>query len=94
MNICLPEMAPPECEARHTPGLCRRVQTDATHTLPCRYFKRFNVPELDLLGLPLEEEALSWVHANNTLVVSYAKPTPLLALVRSVAGALHTHITA
>lgn len=44
-----------------------------------KYFKRFPVPELDLLGLPLEQHRLQWHHANITLVVSYAKPPAVLA---------------
>jgi hypothetical protein len=39
-----------------------------------KYFKRFEVPEMDRLKLPLNEGALTWYHGNNTLVVSYAKP--------------------
>eukprot|EP00898_Chlorokybus_atmophyticus_P000379 jgi/Chlat1/1341/Chrsp119S00075 len=43
-----------------------------------KYFKRFNIPELDNLHLPLEEKALSWQHANNTLIVTYGKPPKVL----------------
>jgi len=39
-----------------------------------KYFKRFNIEELDTLGLPLEEEAVSFSYANNTLLVQYRKP--------------------
>lgn len=54
--------------------------------VPCRFFKRFNVPELDALKLPLEEAPLSWHHANNTLVVSYAKPPAVIAAVSCGGG--------
>jgi len=43
-----------------------------------KYFKRFDIPELDRLKLPLLDAALTWTHANNTLVVSYAKPAQVL----------------
>lgn len=45
---------------------------------PCRYFKKFDVPELDMLGLPYEPARLSFHHAHATLVISYAKPPPVL----------------
>jgi protein DPCD len=40
----------------------------------CRYFKQIPLPELELLGLPCEENRLNWQHANNTLIISYSKP--------------------
>lgn len=46
-----------------------------------RYFKRFTVPEMDHLHLPLEQSALSWRHNNNTLVISYQKPEAIKKLV-------------
>lgn len=35
--------------------------------LLARYYKKFNIPELDHLGHDLEDSALQWKHANNTL---------------------------
>lgn len=35
-----------------------------------RYYKKFDVPDLKRLGLPLDEGALSMTHANNTVVIS------------------------
>ena len=46
-----------------------------------RYFKRFTVPEMDHLHLPLEQSALSWRHNNNTLIISYQKPEAIKQLV-------------
>lgn len=43
---------------------------------------------MDMLGLPLVDAALSWAHANNTLVVSYAKPRQVLEEVRRGLGRL------
>lgn len=53
------------------------------HAHSHRYFKKWPVPELDILQLPLNPNALTWSHANNTLVVSYAKPPEV---VRAVSG--------
>ena len=46
-----------------------------------KYFRRFGVPEMDLLGLPLSDAALTFAHANNTLVICYAKPRQVLEAV-------------
>ncbi|GIL92690.1 hypothetical protein Vretimale_19430 [Volvox reticuliferus] len=43
-----------------------------------KYYKRFNIPELDVLNLSLNDGALSWTHANSTLIISYAKPVAVL----------------
>jgi hypothetical protein len=39
-----------------------------------RFFKRLQISEMDVLKLDLEDSALIWTHANNTLILSYAKP--------------------
>jgi hypothetical protein len=41
-----------------------------------KYFKRFDVPDLKRANIKLSKEALSFKHANNTLIVS----VPLLSL--------------
>ncbi|XP_078788060.1 protein DPCD [Oryzias latipes] len=43
-----------------------------------KYFKKFCIPDLDRCCLPLESAALSFTHANNTLIVSYKKPKEIL----------------
>lgn len=43
-----------------------------------KYFKRIDVPEMELLNLPLEQHLLTWTHAHNTLIISYQKPDQLL----------------
>jgi len=45
-----------------------------------KYFKRFGIPELDVLDLGYDGQRLQWHHANNTLVVSYAKPPEVLTI--------------
>ena len=44
-----------------------------------RTVPRFGVPELDHLELPVEETAVSWEHRNNTLIVSYRKPSAVVS---------------
>ncbi|XP_028830672.1 protein DPCD [Denticeps clupeoides] len=43
-----------------------------------KYYKKFIVPDLDRCKLPLESSALTYTHANNTLIVSYKKPKEIL----------------
>ncbi|XP_072513509.1 protein DPCD [Salminus brasiliensis] len=45
-----------------------------------KYFKKFSIPDLDRCQLPLESAALSFSHANNTLIISYKKPREVLTL--------------
>ncbi|XP_012708336.3 protein DPCD isoform X1 [Fundulus heteroclitus] len=45
-----------------------------------KYYKKFSVPDLDRSELPLDASALSYAHANNTLIVSYQKPKEIVTL--------------
>ncbi|XP_054636161.1 protein DPCD isoform X2 [Dunckerocampus dactyliophorus] len=45
-----------------------------------KYYKKFAIPDLDRSQLPLDSSALSFTHANNTLIVSYKKPKEILTL--------------
>ncbi|GLD60941.1 protein DPCD [Lates japonicus] len=45
-----------------------------------KYYKKFSIPDLDRSQLPFECSALSFTHANNTLIVSYKKPKEILTL--------------
>ncbi|XP_033113405.1 protein DPCD-like [Anneissia japonica] len=49
-----------------------------------KYYKRFNIPDLERLKLPLEQSAISHAHANNTLIISYAKPSAVLEMEKKV----------
>ncbi|CAF1622334.1 unnamed protein product [Adineta ricciae] len=49
-----------------------------------KYFKRFTIVDLDRLNLPLEENRLSYTHANNTLIISYKKPQAVLDFEKQV----------
>ncbi|XP_062988616.1 protein DPCD [Elgaria multicarinata webbii] len=43
-----------------------------------KYYKKFSIPDLDRFQLPMESTALSFTHANNTLIITYQKPTEIL----------------
>nr|XP_057947694.1 protein DPCD [Doryrhamphus excisus] len=45
-----------------------------------KYYKKFGIPDLDRSHLPFDSSALSFTHANNTLIVSYKKPKEILTL--------------
>uniref|UniRef100_A0A1A7WNQ5 Protein DPCD n=2 Tax=Iconisemion striatum TaxID=60296 RepID=A0A1A7WNQ5_9TELE len=45
-----------------------------------KYYKKFSIPDLDRSQLPLQSSALSFTHANNTLIISYKKPKDVLSL--------------
>ncbi|XP_051883010.1 protein DPCD [Pristis pectinata] len=49
-----------------------------------KYFKKFNIPDMDRCHLPLDSSALSFTHANNTLIITYQKPTAILQLEQEV----------
>ncbi|MGH0146265.1 UNVERIFIED_CONTAM: hypothetical protein FKN15_008842 [Acipenser sinensis] len=48
------------------------------------YFKKFSIPDMDRCQLSLESSALSFAHANNTLIISYQKPKEILTLEQEV----------
>jgi hypothetical protein len=43
-----------------------------------KFYKRFDVPELTVLGLVAESSALSWDWNYNTLIITYKKPKEVL----------------
>ncbi|NP_001092165.1 protein DPCD [Xenopus laevis] len=45
-----------------------------------KYYKKFSIPDLDRCHLDLNENAISFAHANNTLVVTYEKPKEILSI--------------
>ncbi|XP_075697151.1 protein DPCD isoform X5 [Rhinoderma darwinii] len=45
-----------------------------------KYYKKFSVPDLDRCQIDLDESALSFAHANNTLIITYQKPKEVLAV--------------
>ncbi|MGH0117185.1 UNVERIFIED_CONTAM: hypothetical protein FKN15_046106 [Acipenser sinensis] len=49
-----------------------------------KYFKKFSIPDMDRCQLSLESSALSFAHANNTLIISYQKPKEILTLEQEV----------
>ncbi|XP_038678021.1 protein DPCD isoform X1 [Scyliorhinus canicula] len=49
-----------------------------------KYYKKFNIPDIDRCRLPLDSSALSFTHANNTLIITYQKPKEILQLEQEV----------
>mmetsp|Transcript_4207 Transcript_4207/g.15867 ORF Transcript_4207/g.15867 Transcript_4207/m.15867 type:complete len:221 (-) Transcript_4207:395-1057(-) len=43
-----------------------------------KYYKRFSIPDLVRLRIPLNPSMLRWDHSNNTLLISYRKPSQLI----------------
>lgn len=44
-----------------------------------KYFKRIGVPDVARLGLKLQDNALSWKHQHNTLIISCVRPAEVVA---------------
>ncbi|XP_034044236.1 protein DPCD [Thalassophryne amazonica] len=55
-----------------------------------KYYKKLSVPDLDRCQLPLEGSALSFTHANNTLIISYKKPKEILSVERELLDEVKT----
>ena len=45
-----------------------------------KYFKRFDIPDMKRLKLPLEESAVAWKYQHNTLIIGYDKPEKITEL--------------
>jgi len=43
-----------------------------------KWFKRIPIPDMDRMGLKVEQAGLKFTHANRTLVISYTKPGVIL----------------
>ncbi|KAJ7376230.1 hypothetical protein OS493_036053 [Desmophyllum pertusum] len=43
-----------------------------------KYFKRFHITDMERAKLNLEQSAISIAHANNTLIITYQKPSLIL----------------
>lgn len=44
-----------------------------------KYYKKLEITDMDRLDLELDPAALTYAHANNTLIISYKKPQAVLA---------------
>ncbi|XP_053306270.1 protein DPCD [Spea bombifrons] len=53
-----------------------------------KYYKKFSIPDLDRCQLDLNDSALSFAHANNTLIVTYQKPKEILSIEEGLAKEL------
>ena len=51
-----------------------------------KYYKRFNIPDLERLNIKLEEKLMKVNFVNNTLVISYTKPKEALDAESEILG--------
>ncbi|KAI6658476.1 Protein DPCD-like isoform X2 [Oopsacas minuta] len=64
---------------------CNPVEREIlVKTVNKKYFKKINIPDMDRCELPFDSKALSFDHANNTLIISYKKPLAILDLEKKV----------
>eukprot|EP00026_Physarum_polycephalum_P018625 Phypoly_transcript_20275.p1 GENE.Phypoly_transcript_20275~~Phypoly_transcript_20275.p1 ORF type:complete len:225 (+),score=29.89 Phypoly_transcript_20275:97-675(+) len=45
-----------------------------------KYFKKIKIPDMQRANIALEDNSISFTHANNTLIISYKKPPAILAI--------------
>lgn len=48
-------------------------------TVNKKYYKRIDIPDLRRVGMQLDEAAIAWRYANNTVIISYDKPQEVKA---------------
>ncbi|XP_063963926.1 protein DPCD-like [Lytechinus pictus] len=49
-----------------------------------KYYKKFVIPDMERAGLSLQQSCFTMAHSNNTLIITYKKPTEILALEKQV----------
>ncbi|KAL4231289.1 hypothetical protein ACF0H5_008869 [Mactra antiquata] len=59
---------------------CDDNQNIIIRTTNKKYYKKFGIPDMERCNLKLEQSQLSIAHANNTLIVTYKKPTGILEM--------------
>jgi len=45
-----------------------------------KYYKRFDIPDMRRLKLPLEDSSVAWKFQHNTLIIGYDKPDKIREL--------------
>ncbi|XP_067932086.1 protein DPCD-like [Watersipora subatra] len=53
-----------------------------------KYFKRLEIPDMSRLDISLNPSALTYAHANNTLIITYKKPVEVLDFERKLINKL------
>ncbi|PIK35450.1 hypothetical protein BSL78_27731 [Apostichopus japonicus] len=53
-----------------------------------KYYKKFTIPDLDRIQLPIDQSAITFAHAHNTLIISYKKPPEIHKLEREIKAEL------
>ncbi|KAK3094906.1 hypothetical protein FSP39_007738 [Pinctada imbricata] len=49
-----------------------------------KYYKKFDIPDMDRAQLPLEPANLSIAYGNNTLIITYKKPKEILQMEKEI----------
>ncbi|KAK2584093.1 hypothetical protein KPH14_006536 [Odynerus spinipes] len=49
-----------------------------------KYFKKIKVPDLERIGVKLEQDRITFTHQYNTLIITYKKPSALLDLEKKI----------
>lgn len=55
-----------------------------------KYYKRFDIPDMGRVQSLLQQDNISTAHANNTLIITYKKPTEILHMERQIAEEMKT----
>ena len=54
-----------------------------------KYYKRIDIPDLKRLNMKMQEEAIAWKYANNTVIISYDKPAEVKAKEKEMLNLAH-----
>ncbi|KAH3705294.1 protein DPCD-like [Dreissena polymorpha] len=63
---------------------CNQENNIVITTSNKKYYKKFRIPDMERCNLPLQQASISVAHANNTLIVSYKKPPPILDMEKAL----------
>ncbi|CAF0744861.1 unnamed protein product [Brachionus calyciflorus] len=53
-----------------------------------KYYKKFQIPDLERIEMGLNPKNMSFSHANNTLIITYTKPTEFLSMEKIITSEL------
>ncbi|GAB1599237.1 protein DPCD-like [Argonauta hians] len=63
-------------------------QNVVVRTTNKKYYKKFSIPDMTRLELPLNKDAITFSHINNTLIISYKKPKEVLSYEKEIQNEL------
>ncbi|RNA17723.1 hypothetical protein BpHYR1_042112 [Brachionus plicatilis] len=53
-----------------------------------KYYKKFTIPDMERIGMGLNSKSLSYSHANNTLIITYMKPSEFINMEKLISAEL------